>query len=101
VAKSDALNEIFNVGSGNTYSVNRLVELLQGEIVYISKRPGEPDCTFADTRKIREQIGWQAKVSFEQGVANILEKIEYWREAPVWTPDNINEATKDWFRYLG
>jgi len=100
-AESDAINEIFNVGSGNTYSVNRLVELLGGEITYIPKRPGEPDCTFANTQKIREHIGWQAKVSLEEGVANILENIDYWREAPVWTPENIGEATKDWFRYLG
>lgn len=100
-AESNVTNVIFNVGSGNTYSVNRLVELLGGTIVYLPKRPGEPDCTFADTQKIRESIGWQAKVSFEQGVANILENIDYWRQAPVWTPDNIAEATKDWFRYLG
>ncbi len=100
-AASNVTNEIFNVGSGNTYSVNRLVELLGGEIVYLPKRPGEPDCTFADTRKIGASIGWQAKVSLEQGVANILKNIEYWRQAPVWTPDDIAEATKDWFRYLG
>jgi UDP-glucose 4-epimerase len=77
------------------------VELLGGDITYIPKRLGEPNCTFADTRKIRESIGWQAKVSLEQGVTNILKNIEYWREAPVWTPDNIAEATKDWFKYLG
>lgn len=100
-AASDVTNEVFNVGSGNTYSVNRLVELLEGEITYLPKRPGEPDCTFADTRKIRASIGWQAKISLEQGVVNILENIEYWRQAPVWTPDDIAEATKDWFRYLG
>lgn len=100
-AAANVSNEIFNVGSGNTYSVNHLVELLGGEIVYLPKRPAEPDCTFADTRKIREAIGWQAEVSLEQGVVNILENIEYWRQAPVWTPDNIAEATKDWFRYLG
>lgn len=100
-AESDAKNEMFNVGSGHTYSVNRLVELLGGDISYIPKRPGEPDCTFADTQKIRQRIGWQAKVSLEEGVARILENIEYWREAPVWTPENIGEATKDWFRYLG
>lgn len=100
-AASNATNEVFNVGSGNTYSVNSLVKLLGGEVVYLPKRPGEPDCTFADTRKIFENIGWQAKVSLEQGVANILENIEYWRQAPVWTPDNIAVATEDWFRYLG
>lgn len=100
-AVSDVANETYNVGSGGTYSVNRLCELLGGEIVHIPKRPGEPDCTFADTRKIEKALGWKAKVSLEEGVAKILEQIDYWREAPVWTPDTIHTATKDWFQYLG
>lgn len=100
-AESDLSGEIFNVGSGGTYSVNRLVELLGGPVVHIPKRPGEPDCTFADTTKIRQQMGWQPQVFFEQGVQAMLEHIEYWREAPVWDPTSIAKATMDWFAYLG
>lgn len=99
-AESDYTCEIMNVGSGNTYSINRLVELLGGEIVYIPKRPGEPDCTFADVTKIKNKLGWQAKVSLEDGVKILLDNIDYWREAPVWTPQKIEVATKDWFKYL-
>lgn len=99
-AQSDVTGEIFNVGSDNTYSVNRLTELLGGEVVHIPKRPGEPDCTFADTTKIKKILNWSPKVSFEQGVQNILDNIDYWRKAPVWTPENIKDATKDWFKYL-
>lgn len=100
-AMSDLVNETFNVGSGGTYSVNRLCELLGGKIVHIPKRPGEPDCTFANTEKIEKALGWHAKVSLEEGVKKILENIDYWREAPVWTKDSIDDATKDWFKYLG
>lgn len=100
-ARSDVTGEIFNVGSGNTYSVNRLVELLGGDVVHIPKRPGEPDCTFADSRKIQGVLGWQPRVSLEQGVRTMLENIDYWREAPVWNPESISEATRDWFAYLG
>jgi UDP-glucose 4-epimerase len=100
-AVSDVSGEIFNVGSGNTYSVNRLVELLGGEIVHIPKRPGEPDCTFADTTKIRKTLGWKPKVKFEEGVRIMLDNIDYWREAPVWDTQSIAEATRDWFAYLG
>jgi len=39
-------------------------------------------------------------VSFEQGVRTMLEHIDYWREAPVWSPSSIAEATKEWFEYL-
>jgi len=100
-AESDLAGEVMNVGSGNTHSVNRLVELLGGEVIYIPKRPGEPDCTLADITKIRRLMGWEPQVSFEEGVRIMLEHIDYWREAPVWTPDKIAEATQDWFEYLG
>ena len=98
---NNAIGKIMNVGSDNTYSVNRLVELLGGEIIYIPKRPGEPDCTYADISRIKEVLNWKPLVSFEQGVKIMLENIEYWREAPLWEPDTIAEATKSWFKYLG
>ncbi|MEJ1353567.1 MAG: SDR family oxidoreductase [Candidatus Sedimenticola sp. (ex Thyasira tokunagai)] len=100
-AASDLSGEIMNVGSDNTYSISRLVALLGGPVVHIPKRPGEPDCTFADVTKIERLLGWRAQVSFESGVAEMLENIDYWREAPLWTVDSIEDATKDWFAYLG
>jgi len=100
-AQSDASGEALNVGSGNHYSVNYLVSLLKGEKIHIPKRPGEPDCTFAETAKIKAMLNWAPKVSFEQGVQNMLEAIEHWRDAPVWDPSSISQATTAWFKYLG
>lgn len=100
-AKSDRSQQIYNVGSGATISINRLVELLGGKKIHIPKRPGEPDCTYADISKIQAELKWKPHIPIEQGVAEILNHIDYWKDAPVWTQDNIAEATKDWFRYLG
>lgn len=100
-AESDLLGEIMNIGSGGTYSVNRLCELIGGETAYIPKRPCEPDCTFADTSKISRLLGWKPKVTLEEGVKIMLDNIDYWRKAPVWDKDSIAAATKDWFKYLG
>jgi len=100
-AASELSGEVFNVGSGGHYSVNRLVGLLGGEAVHIPRRPGEPDVTFADTRKIQDKLGWYAKMPFDDGVKRMLDHIELYRDAPVWEPDAIAEATADWFRYLG
>jgi UDP-glucose 4-epimerase len=99
-ARSELSGQIFNVGSANTYSVNRLVELIGGDVVHIPKRPGEPDCTFADIGKIQRVLGWTPRVSLERGVEVMLENIDYWREAPVWNPTTIAHATKEWFEYL-
>ena len=100
-AESDVAGEVFNVGTGNPVSVNRLVELLRGDVVYVPKRPGEPDRTHADVRKIGARLGWRPKVAIEEGVRILLDHIDDWRAAPVWTPESIEVATRDWFRYLG
>ena len=99
-AKSKVKNEIFNVGSDNTYSINKLVNLLNGNIQYIPKRPGEPDCTWANTKKIKKMLKWKPKVKFEKGVEILLKNINLWKKAPVWNKKTINKATKLWFKYL-
>ncbi len=99
-AESDVSDDVMNVGSSQHYSVNQLVKLLGGPVTYIPKRPGEPDQTFADISKIKSRLGWKPKVTLEIGVASMLEHIDYWKDAPVWTPDSIQEATKTWFQYL-
>ncbi|MCG3777067.1 MAG: dTDP-4-dehydro-6-deoxyglucose reductase [Nitrospira sp.] len=100
-AETDKAGEAWNLGAGNPQSVNRLVELLGGPVVYIPKRPGEPDCTWADISKIKNDLGWAPLVSLEEGVGKIVAEINYWREAPLWDPQSISEATKTWFQYLG
>lgn len=100
-AESGVLGEAMNVGSGNHYSINHLVELLGGDIEYIPKRPGEPDCTFGDNSKILRLLGWKPRITFENGVARMLERIDDWKDAPVWNPTSIDQATSTWFCYLG
>lgn len=99
-AETEISGEIFNLGSGNPQSINRLVELLGGEIVYVPKRPGEPDCTWADIGKITSDLFWQPTVRFEEGVAMMLVDIENWKDAPLWNPKSIEQATKTWFQYM-
>jgi UDP-glucose 4-epimerase len=99
-AESDLSGEVINIGSNNTYSINRLVELLGGEITYIPKRPGEPDCTWADITKATKLLDWEPKVSLEEGVDILLNNMEYWADAPLWDEKSIAKATKSWFKYL-
>ncbi len=99
-AKSPIADEVFNVGTGQPQSVNKLVKLIGGKAIHIPKRPGEPDKTQADISKIKTVLGWQPKVTFEQGVKKLLDNIDYWKTAPIWTPKKINLATKEWFKYL-
>ena len=100
-ATTERTGEIYNAGAGNPQTVNRLVELLgAGQVIHIPKRPGEPDCTWADITKIQRQLGWQPRVALDQGVAIMLQNIQYWSKAPVWDAASIEDATKTWFNCL-
>ena len=100
-ATTDKVNQVYNVGAGSPQSVNRLVELLGGgEVIHLPKRPGEPDCTWADISKIRSELGWEPLISLEEGVGRMLANIDYWRQAPVWNEQSIAQATEQWFKYL-
>ena len=99
-AKSNFSGEIFNVGSGKSVSVNRIIKLLGGKKIFIAKRPGEPDNTFADIKKIKKSLNWLPKINIEQGIEILKKNINDWEDAPVWTRDKIKIATKAWFKYL-
>ncbi len=100
-ADTDLTGEIWNLGAGNPQSVNRLVELIGGDVTYVPKRPGEPDCTWADIGKIQSDLGWKPTVSFQDGVARMLLDIDAWKDAPLWDPASIDVATRTWFEHMG
>jgi len=99
-AESPLDGRVYNLGAGNPQSVNYLIELLGGGRIEIPKRPGEPDCTWADISLIQRELGWSPEISFEDGVGRILDRIDDWRDAPLWDPESIDHATRGWFKAL-
>ena len=93
--------EIYNIGNGKEISVNSIAKIIGGRIVSVPKRPGEPNRSLADITKIKEQLNWRPKISIKEGVEMLLKDINNWKDAPVWTPETIKEATKSWFKLLG
>lgn len=100
IADSKKNNEIYNLASGQETSVNYIAKIIGGETIKIPKRPGEPDRSLADISKIKKEIDWEPKIKIDDGVKMMLKIIDNWKEAPVWTPEKITEATKPWFRFL-
>ena len=98
--KTKKVGEIYNLGAGNPQTINYLVKLLKGPVKNIPKRPGEPEVTWADIKKISNDLNWKPKISFEEGVKKVLEDIEYWKDAPLWDEASIEQVTKTWFNNL-
>lgn len=93
-------NKIFNLGSGNPIKIIDIAKLIGGKIIFLPKRPGEPDITHANISKIKKYLKWKPKISISEGLKKMLDNINDWQDAPLWTKNKIQVATKDWFKYL-
>ena len=99
-ARSKKRNKIYNVGSSKSIKIKTIIKYLKGDYVRLPKRPGEPEITFADIKKIKKELNWKPKVDIKKGIKILLKNINYWNKAPVWTKESIEKATKNLFKYL-
>ncbi len=99
-AETNKDGEIFNLGCGQPQTINKLADIIKGKKIYLPKRPGEPDCTWANNEKITAILGWKPTISFEDGVNEMLKDIKNWENAPLWNSKTIEKATKTWFKYM-
>ena len=99
-SKSNIFHDIFNVGTGKPTTVNYIAKKLGGKKIFIPKRPGEPDKSQADIKKINRRLKWKPKISLDKGIKLLLQNINDWKQAPVWTPKKISVKTRKWFKYL-
>lgn len=60
--------EVLNVGAGRNVSINRLAELIGGEVTYLPPRI-EPKHTRADITSIAKLLGWKPEITLEEGIS--------------------------------
>lgn len=100
-AISSKKGQIWNLGYGKPETINKLIKHLNyKKRVKIPKRPGEPYTTHSEVKKIKKDLSWKPKISFRDGIRELLINIGEWENAPLWTPSKIKKATKSWFKYL-
>lgn len=67
--KHKMIAPIFNVGTGENYSVNEIADLVGGKKRDIGDRPAEVKETLADSSKARSYLNWFPRVSIKMGLA--------------------------------
>ncbi|MGH6846374.1 MAG: GDP-mannose 4,6-dehydratase, partial [Methylocella sp.] len=75
---TEASSAALNIGSGEGRSLNGIVAVLQkllAKPIMVEREPGRPfdvPVSVLDSAKARAELGWSARVSFEEGVARTL-----------------------------
>jgi nucleoside-diphosphate-sugar epimerase len=80
-----AVEGAVNIGSGESTSVNQVVELIaevtgrpdlvrRGEL---ELRVGDPPALVADVRRLRDEVGWKPSLTLEEG---IRQTVDWWRQ---------------------
>ncbi len=93
-------NKIYNLGSGKPQRIIDLVKYLKGPLIFIPKRPAEPEKTWSNVKKIKKELKWKPTINFKEGVDEMIENINNWKDAPLWNKGSIKKATKIWFKHL-
>lgn len=73
VFESDCRREVFNVGSGTNVSIKEIANIISPVQEHAARRAGDAEVTLADISKIRTQLGWQPKVTFETGLRELIQ----------------------------
>lgn len=77
--------EVYNIGSGRTYAIREILEMLLSlsrvkvkiEVDPARLRPSDVPILLADSSKFKELTGWEPEIPFEKTLEDLL---DYWRE---------------------
>jgi UDP-glucose 4-epimerase len=70
--QSNVRGEVFNVGSGTSLSVKELADMISPNQIYMDARKNDSAATLADISKIQAALGWSPKISFVEGLKEIV-----------------------------
>lgn len=67
-----AFGQVYNIGTGNNYSVNQIAEMFCHQTVNIEPRPGEARISLANNQKMKNTFGWQPTMKLEDWISSHL-----------------------------
>ena len=74
-----AVYEILNIGNSSPVSLKEMIETIakvldiKPKIKQLPMQPGDVDRTYADISRAKKLIGYEPKVSFEEGIRKFVE----------------------------
>lgn len=80
-AEADSAKGVYNIGSGKSYTINRLAEIITNLLhkdlkpIHNEPRPGDPKHTLADVSKARS-FGYEPKWTLEHGLSEVIKEFK-------------------------
>ena len=65
-----------------------------------AREMGKRTACLSNIRQIQQALSWQPTVEFANSVRKMVDRLDDWKQAPVWTPESIAQSTASWHRYL-
>ena len=108
IVKNGTTGEKYNIGGENEWQniklLHKVIELTAAEtgksvedvektITYVKDRPGHDKRYAIDCTKIKNELGWQRKMTFEQG---LLATVKWYLNNPEWINNILNGSYKNW-----
>jgi UDP-glucose 4-epimerase len=69
---SDVEGMAMNVGSGTNISIREMAGMISPRQVFLPRRTGDAEVTLADISRIRRLLKWEPKMSFADGLQQLL-----------------------------
>ncbi len=108
IVNKGVTGEKYNIGGENEWQniklLHKVIELtaqatgknvddVEKTITYVKDRPGHDKRYAIDCTKIKTQLGWERKMTFEEGLA---ETVRWYISHPDWVNNILNGSYKDW-----
>ena len=54
-----------------------LAKMISSKVIFIPKRPGEPDISMAKISNAKKFLNWKPMISFKNGIEELLKNIHF------------------------
>lgn len=78
----ESFGQVFNIGAGGNITINEMTNVLKeklnfkGDIIYTNPREGDIPHSHANITKAKTILGYNPKISFDEGIKRLLKKID-------------------------
>jgi len=71
---SDSVSQIYNIGSGENYSINEIADQFPLERYHTERRAGDAEETLAVIDKAKSELNWEPAISLEEGLQGMIKQ---------------------------